>query len=183
MISHNDLWILSFYRVSEIGGAMFFGRLSRSLQPGPIQVDMTKHFADEARHAALWTNCIAELGQEPMRLSNAYQDQYLSAAGMPANLMEVLAITQVFEQRVLRQYSHHLAMPNLPEPVRRTLIDIMADEKWHISWIRRELGKMAVEYGRETVKSTLQRFKAADSAVYRKLAADHREHAVYIPRT
>jgi len=183
MVSANDLWLLSFYRVSEIAGAMFFGRLSRSLQPGPIQVDMTKHFADEARHAALWTSCITELGAEPMQLNNAYQDQYLSAAGMPANLMEVLAITQVFEQRVLRQYSHHLAMPDLPKPVRRTLLDIMADEKWHISWIRRELGKMEAEYSRETVRSTLRRLKEADSIVYRKLAADHPEHAVYIATT
>ena len=46
-------WILSFYRTSEISGALFFGQLANALRPSRIQADMTRHFADEAQHAAL----------------------------------------------------------------------------------------------------------------------------------
>ena len=57
-LSENELWLLSFYRTSEISGSLFFGKLARTLRPGPIQIDMTKHFADEANHAWYWTECI-----------------------------------------------------------------------------------------------------------------------------
>ena len=154
---------------------MFFGRLARTLPPGMIQSDMTQHFADEAQHAAFWTKCIRDLGAEPLRLAGAYQDQYLASTGMPANLMEVLAITQVFEQRVLRQYSHHVAMPDAPERVRSTLLTIMEDEKWHISWIRRELLQMEAQYGREEIEGTLRRMQAADREIYRKMTDEHAE--------
>ena len=61
-ISENELWLLSFYRTSELSGALFFGRLARALRAGPIQRDLTRHFADESQHAWYWTRCIAELG-------------------------------------------------------------------------------------------------------------------------
>src|ERR1043166_5120509 len=61
-IGENELWLLSFYRTSELSGALFFGRLARALRAGPIQRDLTHHFADESQHAWYWTRCIAELG-------------------------------------------------------------------------------------------------------------------------
>src|SRR5687768_6146379 len=106
-ISDDELFLLSFYRTSEINGSLFFGRLARVLRPSPIQHDLSKHFADEAAHAWYWTDCIDRVGARPMKLSEAYQDQYLEAAGLPVNLMEVLAITLVFEGRVIGQYRQH----------------------------------------------------------------------------
>src|SRR5262245_10960380 len=102
--------MLSFYRTSEIGGALFFGQLARRLRSGDIQQNMTRHFADEAQHAKLWTDCMGELGLTPLKLEDTYQDRYLAAAGLPANLMEILAITHVFEKRVFRHYLAHARM-------------------------------------------------------------------------
>ena len=97
---HDDeLFLLSYYRTSEINGSLFFGRLARTVRSGPIQHDLSKHFADEAQHAWYWTRCIDRLGARPIPMASGYQDQYLEAAGLPVNLMEVLAITLVFEQR------------------------------------------------------------------------------------
>jgi hypothetical protein len=174
-IDSNLHWILSFYRTSEIGGALFFGELARSLRPSAIQQDMTRHFADEANHARYWTDCMAELGVQPLKLATAYQNQYLAAAGMPANLMEILAITQVFEKRVVAQYALHGKSPNTPEPVRRTLETIMTDEQWHIRWIRDALAGMEGEYGADHIRATLRRFTLADREVYRRTALEHRE--------
>lgn len=123
-IDENLHWILSFYRTSEISGALFFGELARSLRPSAIQQDMTRHFADEANHARIWTDCMESLGVEPLKLPTAYQNQYLAAAGMPVNLMEILAITQVFEKRVVAQYALHRESPayrmSLPVRSRRS---------------------------------------------------------------
>ena len=171
----NELWLLSFYRTSEISGSLFFGKLARTLRPGPIQVDMTKHFADEAQHAWYWTECIRDLGAKPLKLADAYQDQYASAAGMPANLMEVLAITQVFEKRVIHQYTRHVKSPDLKAPIARTLGKIMQDELWHLSWVKQALESMEPEYGRETIEKTIERFRAADREVYANTMKEQEE--------
>ena len=169
----NLRWLLSFYRTSEISGALFFGQLARGLRNPAIQGDMTRHFAEEAQHARYWTDCIARLDAEPLQLGRSYQDQYVAAAGMPANLMEVLAITQVFEQRVVRQYALHLRLPEIPAPVSETLELILRDEKWHLAWVRAALDGLAPEFGREEIDVTLRRFGDADRTVYQNTAQEH----------
>ena len=174
-IDENLRWILSFYRTSEINGALFFGQLARALRPSPIQRDMTHHFADEAQHARYWTECLETLGAQPLKLGLTYQDEYLSAAGMPANLMEVLAITQVFEKRVISQYALHSRIPDLNTTVQDTLKKIMVDEKWHLQWIHDALKAMESDYGADNIKETLRRFTEADRDVYKKITREHED--------
>jgi hypothetical protein len=183
MIDENELWILSFYRTSEISGALFFGTLARTMRPGSIQRDMTKHFSDEALHAWYWTACINDLGARPLKIGEAYQDQYLAAAGMPVNIMEVLAITQVFEKRVINQYARHAQAPNLQKEVRETLAKIMLDERWHIEWIQEALKKMEPDYGKDAIDSTLKRFREADREVYLKTMQEHEERVHHLIKT
>ena len=173
MINEGDLWILSFYRLSEISGALFFGRLARTIATGSIQRHMTKHFADESQHAWYWTDCIAQLGASPLKLNHSYQDQYLEEAGLPVNLMEVLAITQVFERRVINQYARHQRASGVPIEIRATLARIMEDERWHIKWVRDALRSMEPEFGRPAIEDTLKRFTAADGRVYQRTMAEH----------
>jgi bacterioferritin (cytochrome b1) len=180
VIDDNLLWLLSYYRSSEIAGALFFGRIARTLSASPIQVDLTRHFADEAQHALYWTQCIHELGAKPQCVDAAYQDRYLDAAGMPANLMEVLALTQVFERRVIRQYALHSRAPGMAPAVRQTLLRIMHDEKWHIRWIRGALRAMTPHYGAAAIERALGRFLAADDEVYRATFEEHAARVQHI---
>jgi len=175
MIDENLHWILSFYRSSEISGALFFGELARTLRPSSIQQDMTRQFADEANHARFWTDCLARLGKEPLKIDSTYQSRYLAAAGMPTNLMEILAITQVFEKRVVSQYTLHTNSPDVPIEVQQTISEIMEDERWHIQWIREALDNMADEYGEENISQTLNRYREADRDVYKSTTREHRE--------
>ena len=174
-LKENELWLLSFYRTSEISGALFFGKLCKSLRPGPVQHDMTKHFSDEAVHSWLWTECIASMGASPLKLSDSYQDQYMAVAGMPANMMEILAITHVFEKRVIRQYALHSRAPELRPEIKDTLNRIMDDEKWHLSWVHDALGRMETEFGKEYIAQTIQRFWDADQEVYKRTMTEHEE--------
>ena len=175
MLNENDLWLLSFYRSSEIAGSLFFGRLARVLKPGPIQVDLTRHFADEAAHAWYWTDAVARLGAQPLQLDETYQARYGAALGVPANLMEVLAVTQVFERRVIGQYARHARTPDLNPVVRETLDRIMADERRHIRWVGRALESMTAEHGRDAVAAALRRCAEADRDVYRAVGAEHEQ--------
>ncbi len=174
-LKENELWLLSFYRTSEISGALFFGRLCKSLRPSQIQHDMTKHFSDEAVHSWLWTDCIASMGAQPLKLSDSYQDQYLSVAGMPANVMEILALTHVFEKRVIRQYALHSRVPDLNPAISSTLSKIMDDEHWHLSWVHDALVGMEAEFGKEYIEQTVKRFWDADQEVYKRTMNEHEE--------
>jgi demethoxyubiquinone hydroxylase (CLK1/Coq7/Cat5 family) len=174
-LTDNDRWLLSYYRSSEINGALFFGRIARTVRAGKLQAQVTHHFSDEASHAAYWTDCINDLGASPDKLRESYQDQYLQAIGMPANLMEVMAITQVFEKRVIGQYRQHLRAPGLHPRIRHTIETIMVDERWHVQYVRDALAGMESRYGTDRVAATIARFTEADEEIYAKTLAEYDE--------
>ena len=180
MLDENTLWLLSFYRTSEISGSLFFGRLARTVRDARIQHDLSRHYADEAQHAWYWTDCLTRLDSKPLTLDAAYQDRYLEAAGIPANLMEILALTQVFERRVIRQYAIHGRAPALHPAIGETLDRIMRDEKWHIRWVRDALGRMAQEYSADAVNGALKRYMDADAEVYRATLAEHADRVQHL---
>lgn len=175
MLNDNDRWILSYYRSSEISGAMFFARLAKTIRRPAIQRDVTKHFADESQHAWYWSQCLDQLQSKPIRVTDAYQDQYFEAVGLPANLMEVLAITQVFERRTINHYARHRKLKGTHPLVCETIGKIMADEGWHLEWVSAALRDMEPEYGHEHVRDTVARFLRADEEVYGKTLKEHGE--------
>ncbi|MEO7836318.1 MAG: ferritin-like domain-containing protein [Acidimicrobiales bacterium] len=179
-LSEDELFVLSFYRSSEINGSLFFGRLARALKPGPIQHDLSKHFADEAQHAWYWTECIDRLGARPLKLADAYQDRYLEAVGLPMNMMEVLAITLIFERRVINQYVKHLAVPDLDAEIGATISRIMEDERWHVQWVREALTGLEGRFGQEHVETTLHRYRDADREVYAQALAEYEERFAFL---
>lgn len=170
-----ERWLLSFYRMSEIDGALFFGRLARVIRDPRIQFDLTRHFADESQHARWWTDCMDELDVRPMKVIASYQDAYLQAAGTPVNAMEVLAITLAFEKRVAGSYASHTKVADLAPPIRSTLKRIMKDEGWHIDWVSRALTDMESDYGAENVQAAIERCVAADREVYQATLAEQAE--------
>jgi len=173
-LSENELWMASFYRSSEMSGAMFFGRVARTIR-GPLQKDVTHHFADEAAHASYWTGCIDALGQRAIPMRDAYQDRYLEAVGVPASLMEVMAITLVFEKRTIGHYNQHLRREATTGPVRATIEKIMHDERWHVRYVREALQGMEQRYGAQEIQSTLARYTAADIEIYAQAMAEYDE--------
>jgi hypothetical protein len=179
-LNENDLWLLSYYRSSEINGALFFGRVARTVRPGRLQAELVHHFADEANHARYWNDCVNDLGADPIKLRDSYQDRYLEAIGMPASLMEVMAITQVFEKRVIGQYRRHLLAPDLHPRVRQTIEQIMVDERWHIRYVRDALREMEDRYGARHIAATVDRFTRADEEVYARTLAEYGERVAFL---
>lgn len=179
-LTENDLWLLSYYRSSEINAALFFGRVSRMVRPGELQTQVTHHFADEANHARYWNDCINDLDAHPLKMRQSYQDQYLQAIGTPNNLMEVMAITQVLERRVIGQYHRQMRVPNLHPRIRQTIEQIMLDERWHIEYVRKALEDMADRYGAEHIEATIKKFTEADQEVYAATLAEYGERVVFL---
>jgi hypothetical protein len=171
-IGKHDHWLLSYYRTSEIAGATFFARLAKSIRNPAIQHDLTKHFADESQHAWYWSECLAGLNAKPIRVADAYQSQYFDAIGAPVNLMEVLAITQIFEVRTIHHYSVHSKLPGVHPLIHDTIKKIMGDEGWHLQWVSAALREMEPEYGTDYVRSTLARYTAIDEDIYKTTVAE-----------
>ena len=132
---------------------------------------------------AYWTQCIADLGHTAIKQNRSYQDQYLEAVGAPASLMEVMAITQVFEKRVIGQYHRRTCrVPGTHPEVRQTIERIMRDERWHVKYVREALAAMAGRYGAELIEETLARYTAADEEVYAKTLAEYGERVDVLGR-
>src|SRR5258708_27184911 len=75
-ITENELWLLSYYRESELAGALLMGRLARETEDDDLRVRLTEHCAEEARHAWAWTETILKVGGTPRRVSETYQSRY-----------------------------------------------------------------------------------------------------------
>src|SRR5688500_10309297 len=168
-ISDNELWILSYYRESELAGALIMGRLARETDEDDLRVHLTEHCAEEANHAWLWTRTILEVGGMPRRVSETYQSRYYAEIGSPKSVLEVLALTQVFEKRVLNHFKAHLRRPDTHLVVAETLKRMIADEAGHIGWVKRRLDRYAREGGATAVAATLRRFDEIDRGVYADL--------------
>lgn len=168
-ISENELWILSYYRESELAGALIMGRLARETDEDDLRVHLTEHCAEEAHHAWLWTRTILEVGGAPRRVSETYQSRYYAEIGSPKSVLEVLALTQVFERRVLNHFRAHLRRPDTHPVVAETLKQMIADEAGHIGWVKRRLDRCARDGGAAAVAGTLRRFDEIDRGVYAHL--------------
>jgi acyl carrier protein len=165
-ISENDLWILSYYRESELAGALIMGRLARETDDDDLRVHLTQHCAEEAHHAWLWTETILKVGGTPRRVAETYQTRYYAEIGTPASLLEILTLTQVFERRVIRHFRAHLKWPNTHPAVTATLQRMIDDEVGHIGWVKDRLDRYAVEKGEALVADTMRRFTEVDQRVY-----------------
>jgi len=168
-ITENELWLLSYYRESELAGALLMGRLARETDDDDLRVRLTEHCAEEARHAWAWTETILKIGGTPRRVSETYQSRYHAAVGNPSSLLEVLALTQIFERRVVRHFKAHLSWPGTHPEVARTLQQLIDEEVGHIRWVKDQLDAYAAAHGDSVVKEMLDRFQRIDEQVYSEL--------------
>lgn len=165
-VSDNDIWILSYYRESELAGSLVMGRLSQETDDDELRAKLTEHCAEEARHASLWSDTIIELGALPRRVRETYQTRYQARLGAPRTMLDVLALTQVFERRVVRHFTAHLSWAGTHPVIQRTLRTMIADEAGHISWVRDWLDGYAARHGKIVVQSKLREYEAVDREVY-----------------
>lgn len=175
-ISENDLWILSYYRESELAGALIMGRLAHETDDDDLRVHLTEHCAEEAQHAWMWTETILAVGAMPKRVAETYQARYYAEIGTPTSLLEVLALTQVFERRVIKHFRAHLKWPGTHPAVLETLQRMIDDEVGHIAWVKDRLDRYAAEKGDALVAETMRRFTEVDNRVY-ETAMRYRDNA------
>lgn len=162
--SPEEVWVLSYYRASELAGALLFGRLARRTADDELRSFLTRHFAEEAQHAWIWTETIEKIGATPLPIAETYQSQYASRAGLPSSMIEVLLLTETFERRIREHFQLHARRTRHPV-VRATLERMLAEEEGHLDWIEQRLAAAPAE----EVGALRARYQAVDEAIYATL--------------
>jgi bacterioferritin (cytochrome b1) len=143
-----EMWLLNFFRNSELHGALLMGRLARSLSGTELLTNITRHCATEAHHAALLTEVIADLGGEVDPKTGAIQEHYSREGGIPKVLVDLLVLSEILENRVLSAYREHLNSADLHPKVRVVLEEILREEEEHgageNTWLEQTLRKYSV---------------------------------------
>ena len=135
------------------------GRMVRCTDDPIVLAELTRHAADEARHAWLWQKTIAQLQLAPVRIHRSYQSFYATEGAAAQTFAEVLALTHVFEHRVDREFNDQLGDPRLPDAVHRTFRALLRDEQRHLDWIAQWLSD------RPELGPVLDRYYEVDSVV------------------
>ena len=135
-----ELWVLNFYRNSELHGALLMGRLARTVTDNNLLLHVTRHCATEARHAAMLSETIAALGGSIDPHVTTVQEHYSAQGGVPASIVDLLVLSEVLEHRVLTTYRAHLTRAEVAPPVRACLTEILhemeeEEDGEHAGWI------------------------------------------------
>jgi demethoxyubiquinone hydroxylase (CLK1/Coq7/Cat5 family) len=167
-----ELARLNFYRASELHGGLVLGQLVRRVRDGELMLNLTRHSAEEVRHAQLWTETIIEVGGKPSPVRDTYQRLLAMRVGAPSSVFQVLALTQVFERRVYSHFIRHARMHGTHRAVRACLERMIDEEKDHLSWVHDWLLAEG-DRRRVDVQALMNNYTEVDSRVYHQLLVEH----------
>jgi hypothetical protein len=176
-ITERELTWLNFYRASELQGGLILGRLVEHVRDPELIVRLTEHSAEEVVHARLWTDTIVAVGGWPRPTSDTYQARYAAAIGTPRSIVEVLALTQVFERCVYRHFTRHLRRPETHRLVQATLRQMLDEERGHLSWVQDWLQRQTGTRG-AAIPALMRRYTAVDATIYRQLLDEYEWEAL-----
>jgi demethoxyubiquinone hydroxylase (CLK1/Coq7/Cat5 family) len=170
--SNSEIALLNFYRASELHGGLILGQMVRRARDPELILNLTRHSAEEVMHAQLWTEAIIAVGGRPAPVRETYQTRYAAEVGTPLTMLEILALTQVFERTVYRHFTEHLRRPGLHPIIAGTLQRMLDEERGHLKWVKLWLDKQAASRPTE-VREVMRRYAAADELIYAAISAEY----------
>jgi demethoxyubiquinone hydroxylase (CLK1/Coq7/Cat5 family) len=170
--STSEIALLNFYRASELHGGLILGQMVRRARDSELILNLTRHSAEEVMHAQLWTETIIAIGGRPAPVRDTYQTRYAEEVGTPISMLEILALTQVFERRVYRHFTEHVRKPGLHPALAATLRRMLDEERGHLTWVKRWLDGQSVHRPDE-VREVMRRYAAVDERVYTAIATEY----------
>jgi demethoxyubiquinone hydroxylase (CLK1/Coq7/Cat5 family) len=170
--SKMEIALLNFYRASELHGGLILGQMVRRTRDPELILNLTRHSAEEVMHAQLWTETIIAVGGRPAPVRETYQTRYAEEVGTPISILEILALTQVFERRVYRHFTEHARQPGVHPAIAATLRRMLEEERDHLIWVKRWLDAQSAHRSSE-VREVMQRYTAADTRVYAAISAEY----------
>ena len=164
------LWVLNFFRNSELHGALLMGKLARTLTDQHLLVHVTRHCATEARHAAMISDTIEAIGGSIDPRIPPVQEHYSSSGGVPASIVDLLVLSEVLEHRVLHTYRQWAKRDDLGGAAQDCLLRILGEmeaeeEDQHARWLHDALDR----YPQTVVRAAESKWRTVDATVAEEL--------------
>ena len=170
--SNHEIALLNCYRASELHGGLILGQMVRRTRDPELILNLTTHSAEEVMHAQLWTETIIAIGGRPAPVRETYQTRYAEEIGTPISMLEILALTQVFERRVYRHFTIHLRQPGVHPVVGATLRRMLDEERGHLTWVKHWLDAQSAKRPAE-VREVMRRYTEVDERVYAAISMEY----------
>src|SRR5262245_24644972 len=144
--------ILQQYRIGEYAGVVGLKRLLGEMKPeGNLHRAMEIHHRDEERHSRVFTDWIYRLGVEPEPMPTEVEAYFASSPEefrstrellqqLPAETRRIITFAAInaVERLAYNQFETHLRVLDRPAD-REVLEGVMAEEKFHLSYVEHEL--------------------------------------------
>ena len=165
--------ILQQYRIGEWAGVVGLRRLLDEMRPeGKLHQAMEIHHRDEGRHSRVFTDWIYRLGIEPEPMPTEVEAFFSNSPEefrrnrelvqqLPPDVRRIVTFAAInaVERLAYNQFETHLRVLDRRED-REALEGVMAEEKFHLSYVEHELARaqqgengdvvtMAVEQARQ----------------------------------
>lgn len=168
--------VMSFYLEAELHGARLLLVMHNHLRDPDSQIKLTRHLADEARHAFLWTKRICDMGGTPQNIADGYQHRLGRRFGVPKDTIDLLALTSVAESRALERYQSHAQQEGVDDNTMAVLKAVSVDEKWHLAWVDAKMREIAKDRGDEQrANRARERVRAIEREVWATFVAEEAE--------
>jgi rubrerythrin len=144
--------ILQQYRIGEYAGVVGLKRLLGEMKPeGNLHRAMEIHHRDEERHSRVFTDWIYHLGVQPEPMPTEIEAYFANSPEdfrrdrellqqIPADVRRIITFAAInaVERLAFNQFETHLRVLDRPED-RAELERVMAEEKFHLSYVEHEL--------------------------------------------
>ena len=165
--------ILQQYRIGEYAGVVGLKRLLGEMKPeGKLHRAMEIHYRDEERHSRVFTDWIYRLGVQPEPLPTEVEGYFSSSpeefhrnremlAQLPPEIRRIVTFAAInaVERLAYNQFETHLRCLERPGDV-ETLEGVMAEEKFHLSYVEGELERVQKGENGEFVATALEQARA-----------------------
>jgi rubrerythrin len=165
--------ILQQYRIGEYAGVVGLKRLLGEMKPeGKLNRAMEIHYRDEERHSRVFTDWIYRLGVQPEPLPTEVEGYFSSSpeefhrnremlAQLPPEIRRIVTFAAInaVERLAYNQFETHLRCLERPGDV-ETLEGVMAEEKFHLSYVEGELERVQKGENGEFVATALEQARA-----------------------
>ena len=145
-------YILGQYRIGEWAGVVALQRLLDEMAPaGKLRHAMEIHHRDEHRHSVVFTDWMQRLGTTPPALPTEVEGYFSTSPEefrrqretlmqLPPELRRIVVFAGInaIERLAFEQFEVHLECLERAGD-RETLRGVMAEEKFHLSYVEREL--------------------------------------------
>ncbi len=163
VLSAIETFLVNRYAASELAGALLLGKMARKTDNAYLRKQLTWHCAEEARHATLWEELIANLNIGIPGVHDTEKKGYFTYFREVHDIIDFLCFVHVYELRVPFHFTLHKQWTQ-EESVRKVLSTLIKEEGSHISWIREFL--ISEKKHNPTIVPRLHTFSAFEEKTY-----------------